>query len=673
MSATEINSKILEVVNGSEDISRLFETLAQDGVVEVNGTDKDVRPPFVTLQGVIEHVLATELQNEVRSLKGVIHTPMPATPLCTKGEISRELVDPSIENDPARLFTVKARTTILRDYLFKGGDLYVVYPKEGLAQRTEEQRAKYLEELMNHPTHLFDTPLDCDQIPNDLIGATYLFEDRLGNKYVFAIKMTQAKDPQDMGNFGLWFGPIDHPAIQKRLEAVSTFLEQNGSDALKTEESMDIQALLKKYVDENESVGASIGLIDQGKVQFFSYGKMSVDGDEPVTEDTLFEIGSITKVFTTLALMDMVHQGKMDLDDPIEMYLPGVKVPEQEGKKITLRHLATHRSGLPRVPDNLVISNKANPYATYSEENLYEFLNHYALPRAPGEQFEYSNVGMGLLGHILSLKSGQSYESLISDRILKKLHMDNTAITLTPEMQKHFATGHQWSKSVDHWDFLPCIAACGGLRSTVRDMTQFLAANLGVINSPLTDLLKECHEKQGAAVPKVNFGLGWFLMTLGNIEVINHDGGTGGFVSYLGFDPKSQKGMVILTNSTEDWPYDLGSHWIDSSVKQPIIDHALAKNPDYMNKFAGNYLATLFKGPNPSQQPLVIGVWGKRLYCALGDDGAMLYPEEFAIFGMKGFLEGKMHFTLDDAGKVSKVEGRLPDGTVLWEATPKEQ
>jgi hypothetical protein len=243
-----MHSKVLETIKYSEDIpglkfeefsalrneiSKTWDTLIEHSVLEVSGTDRDIRPYFVALQGVIEHVLASELQKEVTTLKGVIHTPMPATPLCTTGDISKELVDPSIESDPSRLFTVKARTTIIRDYLFKGGDLYVVYPKDGLKKRTEEQQKIYQHELANYPTHLFDVPLNCENISTDLIGATYLFQDQSGKTFVFAIKMTQAKDPKDIGSFGLWFGHINHPSIQERIKAVSSYMEQNGSSVLK--------------------------------------------------------------------------------------------------------------------------------------------------------------------------------------------------------------------------------------------------------------------------------------------------------------------------------------------------------------------------------------------------------------------------------------------------------
>lgn len=230
-----IHSKVMETIEHSENVPGLkseefnsikigigerWTELVQKGVLEVTATDKEVRPYFVALQGIVEHVLAYELGKSVQSLTGVIHTPMPATPLCTEGNVSKELVDPSIEEDPLRLFTVKARTTIVRDYLYQGGDLYIVYPKEGMIKRTEIQQQTYQKELENYPTHLFDRPLDCELIPNDLVGAFYLFKNTEGKLFAFAIKMTQANSPQDLGSFGLWFGEVAKSPVSDRISNV---------------------------------------------------------------------------------------------------------------------------------------------------------------------------------------------------------------------------------------------------------------------------------------------------------------------------------------------------------------------------------------------------------------------------------------------------------------------
>lgn len=216
----------------SEEMLNIWNVLTQEGYLEVMDKDSSVRPYFVTLQGIIEHVLASEIQDTINDLKGVIHTPRPTTPLCTKGEISEELVHPTIAIDPACLLSVKARTTLLRDYLFKGADLYVVYPKDGINNRTEVQQEIYNQELLNHPDHLFDIRLDCESLPSELVGATYTFKDQGGERYAFAIKITQAKDPQDFGKCALWFGPISNPEIQSRVGAVSTYLESHNLNLL---------------------------------------------------------------------------------------------------------------------------------------------------------------------------------------------------------------------------------------------------------------------------------------------------------------------------------------------------------------------------------------------------------------------------------------------------------
>lgn len=210
-----------------EAISQTWSTLVQNGVIEMSGADKEIRPYFVALQGIIEHVLSHELQQHVKDLQGMIHTPMPATPLCTMGEISKDLVDPTIESDPKRVFTVKARTTIIRDFLQKGGVLYVIYPKNGLAKRTEIQQSIYQQELCNYPEHLKDRPLNCASLPDELIGATYLFTGPQGLSFAFAIKMTQANDPKENATFGLWLGSLDHPEVKKRVNAVMHFIERD--------------------------------------------------------------------------------------------------------------------------------------------------------------------------------------------------------------------------------------------------------------------------------------------------------------------------------------------------------------------------------------------------------------------------------------------------------------
>ena len=364
------------------------------------------------------------------------------------------------------------------------------------------------------------------------------------------------------------------------ITSFAASLSHRGTYAMTQEEpisitnpnaNMNIQNLLQEYLKDNGTPGAAVALIDHGKIQFFYGGRMSLE-EKAVTEDTIFEIGSITKVFTTLALMDMVNKGVMRLDDPIEKYLPGVKLPELDGKKITLRHLATHTSGIPCMPDNFAPKDPANPYQDYTVECLYNYLESCILTKAPGDSFEYSNVGMGLLGHILSEYSEKGYEELVQSLITKPLNMPSTSISLVDEARGNFASGHHLQQAVNHWDLTPTFAGAGALRSNIKDMAHFLAVNMGSIASPLSDAMQKCHEKQFEAAPDTAFGLGWVLSKSNEANLIWHNGGTGGFRSYLGFNLKTQRGVVVLSNSTADWTDEFGLMILDPDYQRPVVD-----------------------------------------------------------------------------------------------------
>ena len=178
----------------------------------------------------------------------------------------------------------------------------------------------------------------------------------------------------------------------------------------------EIPAQVKNFI-LNQIVNKSkaaivVGFVDPNGIRKFSFGNMSKAHNIPVNENTLFDIGSITKTFTTLLLADMVDRGIVKLTDPIEKYLPtSVKVPEFKGHKITLEDLATHTSGLPFLPSNIWVSNKVGVInSNYTTNQLYTAISNFTLTREPGSKFQYSDLGLGLLGHVLSLKAGVPYE-----------------------------------------------------------------------------------------------------------------------------------------------------------------------------------------------------------------------------------------------------------------------
>jgi serine-type D-Ala-D-Ala carboxypeptidase/endopeptidase len=305
-----------------------------------------------------------------------------------------------------------------------------------------------------------------------------------------------------------------------------------------------IYSYLCQFVESrNPHIGIVVGIVDEHRSRVVGYGKLDDASDLEVAGDTLFEIGSDTKTFTALLLQGMVERDLMKLDDPIANYLPEtVKVPTRNGKNITLRHLATHTSGLPSVPDNLAPQRADNPYADYTVDKMYAFLSSYELPREPGAMSEYSNFGMGLLGHVIALKGGASYESLLVERICRPLQMDSTAITLTPEQQTRLATPHnQFGEPVPLWD-ISALPGAGALRSTANDLLKYISANLGLTPSNLTPLMAQTHE----------WGLAWYTNTDRNgTTIISHGGGTGGCRSFTGFDKVRRRGVVVLTNSKD--------------------------------------------------------------------------------------------------------------------------
>src|SRR5580692_10625869 len=295
------------------------------------------------------------------------------------------------------------------------------------------------------------------------------------------------------------------------------------------------EILVKRIDQQKQAVGIVVGVVEPDGRRVVAYGSLANGDPRTLDGDTIFEIGSISKVFTSLLLADMVNRKEVALDDPAAKYLPeNVKMPERSGKSITLHDLSTHTSGLPRLPSNLKFKDPRNPYADYSVDDLYQFLSGYTLPRDPGSESEYSNLGGGLLGHLLAYRAGTNYESLIGTRITRPLSMPDTGITLSSSMKQRMATGHNAMLApAATWDF-PTLAGAGALRSSANDMLTFLGAFRGFKETPLAPAMKATLEVR-RSLGKVNIGLGWFIFQTDGREIAMHDGGTGGFCSWAGF------------------------------------------------------------------------------------------------------------------------------------------
>lgn len=290
------------------------------------------------------------------------------------------------------------------------------------------------------------------------------------------------------------------------------------------------------------------------------FGAVDASGAAPSAE-TLFEIGSVTKTFTGLLLADAIERGAVQATDPIQPYLPdSVDVPTHASGPITLAHLATHRSGLPRLPTNFsasALARPSDPYANYSVRDLYAFLDGYVPPHPPGAAYAYSNLGMGLLGHLLARRADTSFAALVQMRIAAPLGLADTRVTLMPDQQARFAQGHNESGAPTSPWRIPALGGAGALRSTAADMLTYLRAHLTAPDStalgralrramtPLADA-----DLNAERFANTRIGYGWHVTPRGDATLIWHNGGTGGFSSFVGFNREAGVGVVILANAS---------------------------------------------------------------------------------------------------------------------------
>ena len=335
------------------------------------------------------------------------------------------------------------------------------------------------------------------------------------------------------------------------------------------------------------------GVIDEKGRQVVASGKVSLDGTQQPDGDTVFEIGSVTKVFTSLILADMIEKDEVKPDDPVSKFLPAtVKVPSRNGREITLLDLSMQVSGLPRLPDNLKPADPANPYADYDASKLYDFLSRYTLTRDPGEKYEYSNLAVGLLGHALALKAGMSYEELLRRRIFDPLGMSGTSITLSEAQKKRLAPGYDGGlKPVKNWDFA-VLAGCGAVRSTVNDMLKFVAANLELTDTPLKFAVRRMRAvTKGISAPDLEIGMAWHVFTKFDTRIWWHNGGTYGYRSFVGFNPAKKEGVVLLCNTFMDND-DLGKHVLESRYPVTTFHKEVQVDAAVLEPYVGEYELT---------------------------------------------------------------------------------
>ncbi len=351
-------------------------------------------------------------------------------------------------------------------------------------------------------------------------------------------------------------------ALAAKQPSVEPALPPVDVEQLQAVLDQDLKKALTAQLAPNTGVGVTIGVVEHGVRKIFSYGD--------VKPESVFEIGSITKTFTGLALAQMVEQKKVKLDEPVRALLPkGTVTAPASGAEVTLLDLAAQRSGLPRLPDNLKPADVTNPYADYDAKALYAFLGNHGVAMIDKPVFGYSNLGVGLLGQALADRAGTTYEALVQKQILAPLGMRDTGVKLTLVLTKRLVAGHAAGNALQRaWNF-QALAGAGAIRSTAADMLTYLEAQLHpdkltgktVEAKTLPAAIAASHEVRGDVGGGMHIALNWFKID--DKGSYWHNGATGGFSSYAYFDPAKDYAVIVLFNrSIEDGTFadDLGKH-----------------------------------------------------------------------------------------------------------------
>lgn len=305
------------------------------------------------------------------------------------------------------------------------------------------------------------------------------------------------------------------------------------------------QSLIKEKTKTfPENTQLSVAIIHGDKTAFYGF----ICNNDTLTRienhKSIFETGSITKIFTSVLLAELIYDstitGHMSIQEFFDFDL-------KSGKEINLLQLASHTSGLPRLPSNFVFSsaNVLNPYQNYDVDKLYDYLkNHVTLNHQPGTRYEYSNLGTGLLGYLLSLHTQKSYEELLQQKVFRKYNMSNSS-TIRSQTVRTIVPGlDPYGNVTPYWDF-DVLAGAGAVLSCTEDLAKFVSANFDGSNPVLT----LTHKPVFKVNDRMKTGLGWHIIkTDKKSDVLWHNGGTGGFTSSMAVDTDRPAGVIILSN-----------------------------------------------------------------------------------------------------------------------------
>lgn len=430
--------------------------------------------------------------------------------------------------------------------------------------------------------------------------------------------------------------------------ATSVGAAQSGNSTL----AAKVDSLCQPLIAAEIAVGFVVGVIDGETTLVRGYGRLAPGRDGAPDGDTIYEIGSISKVFTALLLADAVERGEVSLDDPVRRFLPeSVTMPAVADQPVLLWHLATHSSGLPRMPPDFAPAEPRDPYADFDAAKLYASLAAIEVKRAPEAAYEYSNLAAGLLGHVLVLAArADSYEALLQQRICRPLGLESTRVVLDESLRARLAPPHDGDGGMNaSWGF-DALAGAGGIRSTVHDLLRFMRAQLDPAGTPLAAAIGRSQEKRSTAKGGPAMALGWHFAADG--FTLWHNGQTGGYHGFVGLAPSKGKAVCLLTNSATGEVDAVAErvlqHVFGMPVEPPKFETPVAVDRDVLAQYAGDYRMA-------PAMTFTIEVRPAGLFAQLtGQPSLRVYPRSPTEFFYRA-VKASITFERDADGKVTKL------------------
>ena len=430
-----------------------------------------------------------------------------------------------------------------------------------------------------------------------------------------------------------------------------TSLIINSSNILCAQSTVhEVQSYIDERVSRDVNQGIVVGIITFSGTQFFQAGTYSQEDQRPITPDTLFEIGSASQLFTASATAVLVKEKQFSWQSPVNPLLPkDADPPNWQGKSMRIFDLATHSAALPRLPLNLdPKANRANPYAHFTQQDLYRNISQAQFPYALGQKYEYSQYGYAILGHALELRTAKTYETILRETLTTPLNLKSTTTEPNPQQLKNLARGHLGLAPAENWDYNAMIGD-GGIYTSAKDMLQFLGAHLGLFKNSLTPILKPLQARYLTThLEHTHIGYAWHITQKDADPIHWISGITGGYSAFIGMNILQRKGVVVLSNTSESID-EIGFNLLAPN-KYPLgrLPKLYPIPAKLLENYTGNYKIT-------PQVSLTVTRKGGRLYVQFtGEPKFRVYPVSEKTFE---YAHGKriLKFDIKRKGKARSV------------------